>query len=84
MRFLQQPCTVQRRLRDESIIIIFTEDLRALERADDQGDSLELRTTLRYAVLVYREGLHVKVVREVLEPALVRYLSGKEGQAEGY
>ena len=70
------------RLRDQRVVVVLAEHARTLQRADDERDRLQLRAALRDAVLVDRERLHVEVVREVLEPALVCNLRGEKEETE--
>ena len=82
MRLLEQLRSVQGRLGDERIVVVLAEYPCALQGADDEGDRLQLCTAFRYALLVHAERVNVHVVREVLEPALVRDLSGEEEESE--
>lgn len=83
VRLLEQLGAVQRRLRDERIVVVRAEHPRTLEGADDERDRLELRAALRDVVLVDGERLDVEVVREILEPALVRNLRSEQEKPEG-
>jgi hypothetical protein len=78
----QQLATVQRRLGDERVVIVRTEDSRRLQGTDDRCDGLELRPALRYALLVDDERLDVEFVCELLEVAFVCNLSGEKEQAQ--
>ena len=78
VRLLKQLSTVQRRLGNQYIIVLFAEDLSPLERINDKGDSLELRPTLGDIVLVHGKSLHVELVRELFESAFIGDLCSKE------
>lgn len=82
MGLLEQLRSMQGRLGNERIVVVFTEHPCALQGADDERDRLQLRAALRYAFLVHAECVNVHVVREVLEPALVRNLSGEQEESE--
>ena len=69
---------MQRGLGNQHIIVLLAEDLGPLERINDKGDSLELRSALGDVVLVYGKGLHVELVRELFESALIGDLCGEE------
>lgn len=71
-------------LGDQGIVVVLAEHLRALQRADDEGNGLQLSAALRDAVLVHGESLYIEVIGEVFESALVRYLSGQEEETESY
>lgn len=78
MALLQQLSAVQGRLGDQRIVVLHSEDPGTSERADDEGDGLQLCSALGDVILVRRERLHVEVVRQVLEAALVGDLSGEK------
>lgn len=59
MRLLQQLRAMERRLGDQRVVVIRAEHARALERADDERDCLELGAALGDVVLVDGERLHV-------------------------
>ena len=82
VRFLQQLRTVQRCLRDQRVVIVLAEDLRALERAHEEHDRLQLRTRVRYAILIHSEGLHIENIGEVFETTFVGDLGGEEEESQ--
>ena len=63
---------------DQRVVVVLAEDLRALERAHEEHDRLQLRTRVRYAVLIHSEGLHIVIVGEVFKTAFVGDLDGEE------
>ena len=73
---------MQRRLRDQRVVVVEPEDARVRQRADDEGDRLQLRARLVDALLVDSERLHVEVVREVFEAALICNLRSEKEEAE--
>lgn len=68
---LQQLRAMQCRFCDQRVIIIDAKYSRARQRPDDEGNRLQLRARLRDVVLVHAERLHVEVVCEIFEAALV-------------
>jgi hypothetical protein len=74
---------MQRRLRDQRIIIIHPKHLGALQSLDNERDRLQLRTALGDVVFVYCERLDVEIVGEVFESAFVGDLGGEEEETEG-
>lgn len=79
---LQQLCPVQRRLRNEGVIVVGSKHARRLQRPDDERDRLQLRPTLRDGLLVDREGLHGEFVRQFLEAGFVGGGEGEEVEPE--
>lgn len=79
---LEQLATVQRGFGDERVVVLLAEGPRAVQRASDAADGLELRARVADALLVDGKGLREELVRNFLEARLVRDLAGGEEEAE--
>lgn len=73
---------MQGRLSDERVVVVGPKHPRGLERADDDGDRLELRPALRDGLLIDDKCLDVKFVRELLEAGVIGNLGGEQEQPQ--
>lgn len=73
---------MQSGLRDERVIIIDPEHLRALQSADDERDGLQLCPRFRYRLFVYSEGFDVEIVGKIFKPAFVGDLGGEKEETK--
>lgn len=78
VRLFEQPRAVKRCLRNQGIVVVLAKHLRALQRANNKRNCLQLRAALGNAVFVHRKRLNVQVIREVLEAAFIGDLRGEE------
>ena len=73
---------MQRRLRDQRIIVLTAKDPARLEGADDARDRLKLGTRLRDGLLVNDKRLDKELVRQLFEVAIVCDLGGQKEEPE--
>ena len=80
--FLQQLAAMERGLGDEGIIVLLAEPPRAMQRASDDADGLELGAGVGNGFFVDGEGLGEEFVGDFFEGGLVGDLAAGDEEAE--
>lgn len=80
---LEEFATMQRRLRDERIVVLPAEPIRtSRQRTGDDANSLELRPRVGNGLFIDRKGLSKEFIRHIFVLTLARHLSTRYKQSE--
>lgn len=82
VRLLQQLASVQGRLGDQRVVVLFREPPRSMQRASDDAHRLELRPRVADRIFVDCESLGKEFVADLLEPRLIGDLAAHHKQTQ--